>query len=126
MKTFRPAQESDYPLIYATWLRSLYYGSPHYKQMDRKDFFDSYKQVIALRLNTSKVTVCCLTEDPDVVLGYSVKADDVLHWVYVKRAWRQLGIAKQLIGDYSVATSITKIGKFALNKDKSKLFNPFK
>jgi len=121
----RPATEADYPLIYATWLKATYYGNNWFKQIKEEIFFNNYKKIIAHRLANNVVTVCCSEKDPDVVFGYSVSGPGVLHWVYVKKAWRRAGIAKNLIPqDCKEITSITKMGKLC---NKGRLdFNPFK
>lgn len=125
MRLIRPAQESDYPFIYATWLRSQYYGSPWFKKVEKDSFFDNYKLFIKRRLETSTVLVSCLFSDPDVVLGYVVYTGENLHWVYVKRAWRQMGIAKEMVpSNITRVTSLTKMGDIASKGVYP--FNPFK
>lgn len=126
MRQVRGATEEDYPFIYATWLRSQYYGNSWFKQIDKDTFFNSYKLVVETRLRSSSVRVSCLSSDPEIVLGYSVTSPDdtTLHWVYVKRAWRGLGVAKELVpSTIATATSLTKIGKALLPSEVK--FNPF-
>lgn len=127
MKTIRPGQESDYPLIYATWLRSQYHGSPWFSKIDSKAFFDNYKGFVERRLATSKIVVACSDKDPDVVFAYAVISPDdtTLHYIYTKRAWRKLGIAKSLLpSTISTTSSLTGLGDF-INKGRL-AFNPFK
>jgi len=124
MRVVRKAEEADHPLIYATWLRSQYYGHPWFKMIDSEAYFAAYKAFISQRLKTSNVDIICLDGDPDVILGYAVYSGPVLHWVYVKRAWRNFGIAKELVPkDITHVSSITKLGKLA-GKERFK-FNPF-
>jgi len=124
MKKLRQATTADEGLIYATWLRSAYYGTPYFKLIEKNTFFDNYKKIVQYKLSVSNVVVSCLEEDPDVVLGYAVYSGEVLHWVYVKRAWRGLGIAKELVPPTcKVSTSLTKVGKVC-NKGRL-VFNPF-
>lgn len=92
----RLGRPEDRPLIYATWLRGLYYGNKYYKTIDQSAYFATYPKVLEHLLNNSSVQVACLSSDPDVVLGYVVYKGDTVHWIYVKRAWRGLGIAKSL------------------------------
>jgi L-amino acid N-acyltransferase YncA len=127
MRTLRPAQETDHPLIYASWLKSQYYGNSWFKQIGRDIFFNGYKQVIAGRLATAKTVVVCLEADPDVVLGYACYSPDetTLHYVYVKKAWRQFGIAKELLPPtITTVSSLTKIGRM-LKERKGLTFDPF-
>lgn len=111
-RTIRELRAADLPFIYATWLRSLYYGNPMYKQIVKDLFFNKYKLVLYELVSRSNVQVCCLTDDPDTILGYSVHEGDRLHWVYVKEPWRKLGLAKALVPvNVNSFSHITTIGK---------------
>lgn len=124
MRIVRPMEESDKSFIYSTWLRSQYYGNTWFKSIDKDIFFDNYKKIVEARLLSADVWVSCLESDHDVVLGYSVSEGSTLHWVYVKRAWRRLGVAKELVTlPPTVVTSMTKIGKLVCPNEST--FNPF-
>jgi GNAT superfamily N-acetyltransferase len=123
----RDMQESDKSLIYATWLRSQYYGNTWFKSINKDIYYDNYKRVVEARLASCKVLVLCLTSDPETVIAYSVVSQDeeTLHWIYTKKAWRKKGYARELVpSTITTVSSMTKIGK-ALNKSKY-VFNPFK
>lgn len=52
------------------------------------------------RILTSPDTVtniACLPNDEDVILGYAVFQPKILHYVFVKEAFRENGIAKSLV-----------------------------
>jgi hypothetical protein len=80
----RPVAESDMPFIYSTWLRGLYYGSDYWGAMQKDKFFKMYQQILQHILGkaTTSVTVACDDQDPDVILGYLVREDSVVHWVH--------------------------------------------
>jgi hypothetical protein len=74
------------------------------------------------------VTVACFEDDPEVILGYSVsrqgKEGVVLDWIFVKSAWRRIGVGKSLTpANLKFVTHLTKVGK-AL-KPTGVDFNPF-
>lgn len=126
MITIRPGNADDKNFIYATWLRSLYYGS-QMRKIEQGAFFKAYPAVLDLLLKKpATVLVACLNEDPNVILGYAILEPEVLHWVYVKEAWRKQGIAKSLIGS-SVLNSRTHdtdmVDKIKIIKDLT--YNPF-
>lgn len=124
MRMIREGKPEDHSLIYATWLRSQYHGNSWFSRISRGVFFDNYKKIIEARLNTSTVLVSCLESSPDVVLGYCVYQDNVLHWVYVKRAWRGFGISKELIPpSIDTISSLTRVCRVALPETWE--FNPF-
>lgn len=133
-------------LVFSRWLNSLRYGNPLFEKVDRDTFYDQYRCFIQNLLNKpdSVIRLAVLTEDHDVVLGFSVCREDVLDYVHVHKDQRKQGIAKHLIP--SVITTITHLTKTAIgifsynekyklkNKDETKLdaelvryfvFNPY-
>jgi len=71
------------------------------------------------------VKIACLREDPSVILGYSVYNENALHWVFCKRNWRNIGIAKDLVpSNLNTATHYTKVGRSIMYR-KQWIFNPF-
>lgn len=121
--------ESDRNFILATFLRGLYYGDSWFRDIPKDIFMDKYHTVVEHILAKSTIEISCLREDPEVILGYSVFELDpingnILHWVFVKSAWRKIGICKSLVpSTIKVVTHLTKIGKALkpVNVD----FNPF-
>lgn len=92
--------EKDFKeLIYSSWLRPLYYDNDAFQAINSESYFKKYPIVInrILSLPDIAIRVACLRDDPNVIIGYSVLEPEKLHWVYVKKAWRQLGICKKLI-----------------------------
>lgn len=96
--TVRKGNSNDLNFIYATMLQGLYYGNTFYGKIDKEAFFDSYNQVLKslIMKPTTDIKVLCLTEDEDVILGYSISSPQALHYVFVKQAWRRRGFAKDL------------------------------
>lgn len=127
MVTIRPPRPEDRAFIYATWLRGLYYGNPWFTQIDKDSYMASYHKILdQLFLKPDvDIKIACVTEDPELILGYSVSEPSILHWVFVKQAWRRFGIAKQLIPkDVSRITHLTTVAEKL--KPKEWLFDPFK
>ena len=108
----RDIHEDDLAFIFSTWLLGLRYGNEAYKEIDKDVYFSNYKKVIDQLLKCSQVRVACLPDDPSVVLGYVVYESTRLHWVFVKKAFRKLSIASQLlpkdITSYSHVTTMIK------------------
>ncbi len=120
----------DRNFILATWLRGLYYGCDFFREIPKARFMASYHDILerALKSPSSIVRIACLKEDPSVILGYAVvrrvKDTTVLDWLFVKSAWRNIGIGKGLIPPgLGAVTHLTKVGK-AL-KPESVVFDPF-
>lgn len=120
----RGAGYADEAFVYATWLRSLYYGNSTFRKIDKDRFFKTYPNVIKALLTRSNVDVVCLEDDPEVLLGYAVYEGEALHFLYVKKAWRKLGIARMLMpGNVTKVTHLTKVGEKLLPKGIK--FDPF-
>lgn len=122
--------EDDKSFVMATWLRGLYYGESWFSLIPKDIFMFNYKQVIEKIIESPNnvVKVACLREDPSVILGYSVMSSDfsTVHWVQVKKAWRNKGLATSLLPKHpQAATHLTKVGRDLLHKFNNCVFNPF-
>lgn len=124
----RKATEADMNFVYSTWLKGVYHGSDLLKNVKRAVYFENYPKYIAavLARPTVEVKVAALAEDKDVILGYAVVQPGVVHWVYVKSAWRKQNVAKTLLAGYNIqeSSSMTKIGASIMKKKKIQ-YNPW-
>jgi hypothetical protein len=78
------------------------------------------------------VTVACLPDNEDVILGYIVFQPNVLHYMFVKEAFRKFGIArflyKESFGDNETITYTHKtlFVRDILSAHPLLTYNPFK
>ncbi len=127
----RPATDDDRNFILKSFLLGVYYGDTWFSKIPKRLFMDNYKIVIETLFNKYKnsIRIACLTEDPTVILGYSVlnPTESVLYFVYVKQAWRERGIARSLVPETVTAvTHLTSLGETLIQKFKeTPIFNPF-
>ncbi len=128
----RANTKADRNFILATFLRGLYYGDTWFREIPKAIFMANYHSILEKIIDSPKVQViiACLKEDPEVILGYSIlsqyKNSPVLHWVFVKSAWRDIGIAKSLVpNNTKFVTHLTKSGLSILRKNLGVEFNPF-
>lgn len=128
--TTRGYLPEDRSFVLACWLRGLYYGNSFFSEIPKDIFMKHYHSVLERFIDnpTVTITVACLQDDPQVILGYSVtrmsQGKKVLDWVFIKKAWRQIGIAKSLVpSDVQVVTHLTKVGKAI--KPSGITYNPF-
>jgi hypothetical protein len=124
----RGPMPEDINFIFASWLRGLYYGNTFFGEIPKDIFMDKYHQVIQNLLAKATVRVACLKDDPEVILGYSVirntESGETLDWIFVKSAWRRIGIGKSLVPNkINATTHLSKVGK-AL-KPTDCIYNPF-
>lgn len=106
--TIRPFKSTDANLIYSTWLRNYFHSSAFAKKISSDVFFKYHQLIVERILSRSKdhVLIACLPDAPDVIVGYLVyeklPQDLVIHYCYVKKAFRKLGIAKSLFASAGI------------------------
>jgi hypothetical protein len=124
----RPYKEEDKNFILATFLRGVYYGDSWFSLIP-KNIFMAHYHIFAENLIARpgvSIRIACLKEDPEVILGYSISKGDAIDWVFVKNAWRGIGIAKSLVPDgVKFVTHLTKSGLAIIKKHPEVQFNPF-
>lgn len=120
----RDVREEDLPLIYSTWLLGLYHGCEWFGRIKKDSFFKNYKRALEGLLPRCQIKVAALADDPDVILGYVCFRGESLDWIFVKKAWRKMGIAKSLLpAGITNCTHLTKVGRSL--KPKEWTFDPF-
>jgi ribosomal protein S18 acetylase RimI-like enzyme len=109
MITYRMPEPSDIAFVYSTFLKGLRHGNKHLSFMPSKSYFALYHERLTAILQdpTTVVTVACLTDDPSVILGYSVTGPATLHCIYVKKAFRRSGIGRRLLPNPLLTVSFT-------------------
>ncbi len=100
-------------VVYAKWLRSLRNGNDYYKLADPARFYAAYQRHIGhvLSLPDTVVRIAVLSDEPDVVLGFSVSRSDILDYVHVHKDQRRHGIGTNLVPPgIKYITHLTKTG----------------
>lgn len=115
--------------IYSKWLRSLRYDNDFFRLIDHRAYWPAYQHYIfrLLSRRETMLRLAVLTEDPDVILGFSVFRGNVLDYVYVHKHQRRLGIGTRLLPPgVETITHLTKTGMSIWgSKYGSWKFNPF-
>lgn len=130
----RKAVQDDVPFIFSTWLKGLLFGgSDYFRKIPPAVYYSEHHKVIE-RVLSSPLTVCqvaVLKDSPDVILGYLVyhqaNGKPVVDYVFSKKDWRNIGIARRLWPEGVVAVSnLTRVGESILTKKLPKVvFNPY-
>lgn len=118
----------DRNFIFSTWLKGLRYGNDWFGLIESAAYYDNYQKVIERIVDAAEtqMLIACLADQPDVILGYSVCRTDTAHYVFVKRSWRGIGIAKMLVKpSITTVTHLTETGRAVLKKYPEIKFNPF-
>ncbi len=116
--------------VRSKWKRTLRHGNDYFKLSDSDAFFSNYERFINFLFArpNSVIRLAVLTEDPDVILGFSLIERDALHYVYVQHEQRNRGIGRSLVPvKINVITHLTKAGmSIWQNKLPDAIFNPFR
>lgn len=124
----RDSVEADLAFIFSTWLRGLKHANDYFELIENEAYFKHHHDLIETILDDFEVTVkiACLKEDPSVVLGYAVYKNTRLDWVFIKKSWRSIGLARDLIPPgITTVSHITKVGRALLRKHPTVRFNPY-
>jgi GNAT superfamily N-acetyltransferase len=116
-------------LIYSKWLRSLKYGNDYYKLIDNEAYYKAYHTYIErlLAMPLMQVRLATLSDDDDIVLGFSCSRGITLDYVHVHKDYRRHGIGSTLLPqNVEVITHLTHNGmSFWTAKCPNAKFNPF-
>ncbi len=119
-----PAPE-DINFMLSTMLKGLYYGSKFWAEVDQEAFFSNYEPFIKQLMLKCDIKIACLDDDKDVILGWSMFKESVLHFLFVKKSYRNVGVGKLLYPNGITCVShITDQGN-AIRKKLGLKFNPF-
>ena len=127
----RPMVSEDRPFIITTWLRGQIFGcgkiDNFFVEVNGPILFKEYEKRVNEVLSDPFVDVLIASDQNKSVwaCGYSVIIGPAIYWVYVKPEYRNLGIAKKLIGDRDIkeVKSYTLAGRAIAHK-KHWVFNP--
>jgi len=108
----RAANSEDVSFIFNSWLKS-FRNSFFAKSIANEIYFNSHHKVIEKLIKESKITVACSESDPNQLYGYicAGQVDNffMLHYIYVKHSFRNMGIAKSLLNSFDHDPSVASI-----------------
>lgn len=128
LTSLRKATEADHAFIYNSWTNAQFYGfKPNRNIPDKAAFMRGLSIYIKKLLESPEVlvTVACVTDDPEIILGYSVMERTCLYWVFVKEPFRLQGIAKRLVFPCSDGMTVTSTTTTSQKIKHDFTFNPF-
>jgi hypothetical protein len=89
--------------IYSSWLNTYSERSEIARRIGSRRFFKMHHGIIERILNdTPRILVIAMREDPNIIFGYLVakrktELCPVIHFCFVKPAFREMGFAKLLV-----------------------------
>lgn len=117
----RAATEADVGFIFNSWLKS-YRSSLFAKHISSSVYFSGHHKFLEALIPNAEIKIACNDQDPTQIYGYIcaqyIEGILVVHYVYVKQDYRNLGIGKMLLDQFdhsmeraSCYTHQTKIGE---------------
>ena len=131
MILIRPYQSTDKDFICSSFIKSTYHNSidASVKLCNQLTWSVGMNQVINHLIQSSTVLVACLEDDTDLILGYLIYYHDRLIYCYVKQAFRQQGISKELVKELPESIKYisfcSKQMNYLTKQLKTWAFNPF-
>jgi GNAT superfamily N-acetyltransferase len=97
----RDAVADDMPFFFNSFLNHYKHSSPHTRLIPDSNYYLELHNIVdrVLERKGNILKLCVLAEDPSIVFGYLWANDcpDTIFYLYVKKAFRGLGIAKTLL-----------------------------
>ena len=125
LRKFNPDRDSG--LIYSSYPKGVYYGSqapinPTGDDKIKSAWFKTFHRELKNQIEGSTIIIACMSDDPDIILGYSIMTDTTLDFIYVKEMFRSQGIARLLLKNQKVEhyKNVTKSGHSILQKEGNK------
>lgn len=99
----RGVTQEDWAYLYATWLKHYKFSSDFAKRIPHSIFFHKHHLLIGsiLRKKETVTLIAYPKDSPEIIVGYITyekpSTRPVIHFIYVKRAFRKMGVARELI-----------------------------
>lgn len=93
----RRADADDAPFIFSYCLRDHFEHSAFSRGVTKDTYMRIHHMVLERVIARSCVWVACDAEDPTVCYGFVIAEGDTLHYLFTKRRFRRLGIARRLL-----------------------------
>jgi hypothetical protein len=117
------------PMIYSKFLRELRDNNELFKIIDKDSYFKNYHRYIETLLlrPLARIKLAVLSDDIDIVLGWALIEPRTVHFVYVNKDVRRIGIARSLLSEeFDIFSHVTNISlELWPSKFPKAVFNPF-
>ena len=112
----RPATDDDLNYVRKTWLREYAEESDWIDEVGGGVFFREHPTCIEAAFRRGAVTIACRSSVPSGICGFAVTEEGapglaqwhpegvgraLVHFIYVKHRWRQLGVARLLLAPFA-------------------------
>ena len=132
--SIRAVRDTDMALVYSTWLRSYRFNSNFAKKLSNKVYYEWHHKVIERLFGRGAFCLmACDASDNNIVFGYLVGErsgiGNIIHFIYIKKAFRGLGIMRQLLSasglSFNIFSHYTEFCDEYLKKHEGMEYNPY-
>ena len=111
----RPGAASDLAYVCDSWRTTFHLGYGALGS-ERKHYHQEISRLFERILPKASVRIACDPTDPDVIVGFAVFTDTELHYAFVRKDFRRMGVATALLADLPIRsfTFLTRKGEEAL------------
>lgn len=99
--TFRPATQEDVPFLHSSWGSSYFKGTIAFQYLSPEEFHGKHRPIRDRLLQKSNILICSPDTDPWLIIGWiateRVPSATLVHYIYVKDAFKAQGIATRLV-----------------------------
>jgi len=125
----RPLLEAERPFVLSSWLKS-YRNAPAVRLVDNQTYYAGQAAIVLKTLERAQTLVAADPQDDQVLWGFIVFEDNLLHYAYVKHLMRRNSVAFELwvaADAPSVVTSMTHAGAAILQAHRGVLnYDPYR
>lgn len=121
----REGTEHDTSLVYSSWLRS-YYPSNAVRGVTRDLYYKEQHRIIERLLESADLTIVADKSDPDNIIGWMLSDHGWLHYIFVKKDYRHMGMAKKLLSTEEWIGCTHETPEFKKINKQQITYNPYR
>jgi len=126
----RLAKPEDLNFIFSCWLRNYRHSSQFAKKVSNAVYYKWHHKVIERIIGRgAQVRIAHPIGEPDIILGFSClelfEDAPLIHFIYVKKAFRGMGIAKALLFETGACQFTHLTENLELEKLANFTYNPY-
>ena len=120
----RPGAVTDRSFIFDSW-RHSFWDAPAVRGMGRDQYFADMGRRVEALLDRTAVLVAHDPADPDIILAWACIEPPAVHYVFVRKDFRGLGLARALVSSIEGLTTFTHWSRGLRSAPASLQYRPF-
>jgi GNAT superfamily N-acetyltransferase len=127
----RLAKAEDLNFVFSCWLRNYKHASLFAKNIKNDVFYKWHQKAIERIIERgAQIRIVHPAGDPETILGFAClelwDQKPLIHFVYIKKAFRGMGLAKQLLPEAALPGTYSHMTKILdLTRHPELVYNPY-